>query len=104
MTLNLSGITPIPLASVDIPSDALSMYNLLVQQVNSVLASGGTGIGPAFQTDGLTGNLTSGLITLQVLILVELRCIRNMLDLNQIDPNQMRANELFDITNSLGAF
>jgi hypothetical protein len=108
MTLNLSGITPIPLASVDVPSDALAMYNFLVNQINAVLVSGGTGTGPAFnpgvagQPDG-TGALASASLQLQMLILVELRCISNFLDPGNLgDRNQMRADELYTLTNSGG--
>jgi hypothetical protein len=109
MTLNLSGITPIPLASVDVPSDALAMYNFLVNQINAVLVSGGTGTGPAFnpgvagQPDG-TGALASASLQLQMLILVELRCIANFLGegLAFGDRQQMRADELYTLTNSGG--
>jgi hypothetical protein len=102
MTLNLAGLTVLPTLQFDVPSDATANYNVLVNQINSVLQAGGTATGPAF-ADTTTGNLAAALVTTQVLILVELRCIANFLDPTTMgDRNQMRADELFTLTNAPG--
>jgi hypothetical protein len=104
MAINLSGITPIPFISVDIPSDAVSVYNTLVNQLNAAVWAGGVAISPGF-ADTSTGTLTAASVTAQILILVELRCIANMLDPGNLgERNQMRADELFTITNQPGGW
>jgi hypothetical protein len=99
MSINLSGINPIPYISVDVPSDAVSVYNTLVNQLNAAVSAGGIATGPAFG-DQVIGGLVAASVTAQILILVELRCIANMLDQGPGvtgDRNVMRAEELYTL-------
>jgi hypothetical protein len=100
MAINLTGINPIPAISLDIPSDAVSVYNTLVNQLNTAVSAGGVATGPAFG-DAVIGNLVAASVTAQILILVELRCIANLLDPQNLgDRNVMRAEELFTLTSA----
>jgi hypothetical protein len=98
MAINI-GIVTIPPISVDIPSDAVGVYNTLVNQMNVALQVG-VATGPAFG-DAVVGALAAANVTAQILILVELRCIANLLDPQNLgDRNVMRAEELFTLTSA----
>jgi hypothetical protein len=98
MAANL-GLVVIPPISSDIPSDAVSVYNNLVNQLNVALQVGVT-TAPSFG-DQVVGGLAAANVAASILTLVELRCIANMLDPGTFgDRNVMRAEELFTLTST----
>ena len=98
MTVNL-GLVTIPQITSDIPSDAVVVYNNLVNQLNVALQVGVT-TAPSFG-DQVVGGLVAANVAASVLMLVELRCIANMLDPGKLgDRNVMRAEELSILTST----
>jgi hypothetical protein len=98
MAVNL-GLVTIPPITTDVPSDAVSVYNNLVNQLNVALQVGVT-TAPSFG-DQVVGGLVAANVAASVLTLVELRCIANMLDPGNLgDRNVMRAEELFTLTSA----
>ena len=89
----------IPTIVNDDPNAAALNYNTLVGQINAAFnANFGTQV-PAPQFTGTTTNgLQIATLATQLAILIELRCINNILTAQQgvyaLDPSQMRADEL----------
>jgi hypothetical protein len=90
----------IPAISIDIPSDAVAVYNGLVGQINTLITSAGIVTAPQF-ADAFTGALSPAQFAAQILILVELRVQNNIalinLGNNATDLEQMRADELMNL-------
>ena len=97
------GLIP-SIASTD-PSQWVTTYNTLVQQLNNQLLSNVATVGAQFSTTTLAGINNAGQLTpanfaAQILILVELRIITNLLAMNRGpigDLSQARAEELNNI-------
>jgi len=90
----------IPYFTSDTPPEGIGTLNQLIKLINATLepvagALGGVAaIGPTFDA---TGTLTSLSIAVQLSILVELRCIANLLNTTGADQEQMRAEELNNV-------
>lgn len=99
------GLGQIPLIQSTDPSQWVSTFDNLINQLNAQVLSGVATVGGQFSTTSLAGvsdaeRLTPATFAAQILILVELRVITNLLVMNRgplPDLGQARAEELQNI-------